>query len=94
MPWAFKFDFFPAGAFPLGTQELDRAVFLVGTGLSDTPTPFVTPEDILLAKLHWHRQGGWISELRWRDIRGIVRACGRSLDRGTVARRRPIAEGP
>jgi hypothetical protein len=27
MPMAFKFDFFPAGAFPLGAQELDRAIF-------------------------------------------------------------------
>ncbi len=82
MPMAFKFDFFPARAFPLGIQELDRAVFLADTGLSDDPAPFVTPEDILLAKLHWFSAGGEISEVQWRDIRGIVRACGSSLDRG------------
>jgi hypothetical protein len=82
MPMAFKFDFFHAGAFPLGIQELDRAVFLADTGLSENPAPFVTPEDILLAKLHWFRAGGEISEVQWRDIRGIVRACGPGLDRG------------
>ena len=82
MPMAFKFDFFPAGAFPLGLQELDRAVFLEGSGLSQAPAPFVTPEDILLAKLHWFKAGGGISEVQWRDIRGIVRGSGASLDRG------------
>ena len=86
MPMAFKFDFFPARAFPLGVQELDRAVFLANTGLSETPAPFVTPEDILLAKLHWFRSGGEISEVQWRDIRGIVRACGESLDGGYLER--------
>lgn len=86
MPLAFKFDFFPASAFPLGIQELERAVFLADTELSTSPTPFVSPEDILLAKLYWHRKGGGISEVQWRDIRGIVRACGADLDREYLLR--------
>lgn len=86
MPLAFKFDFFTASMFPLGTQELNRAVFLAGTELSESPTPFVTPEDILLAKLHWYREGGEVSEVQWRDIRGIVRACSISLDRDYLLR--------
>jgi hypothetical protein len=52
MPMAFKFDLFPARAFPLGLQELDRAVFLERSGLAKAPTPFVSAEDILLAKLY------------------------------------------
>ena len=62
IPLAFKFDLFPARAFPLGLDELDRAVPLPGSGLSELPVPFVTPEDILLAKLHWYRAGGEVSE--------------------------------
>jgi hypothetical protein len=85
MPLAFKVDLFPAGAFPLGIQELDRAVFLAGTGLSESPTPFVTPEDILLAKLSWFLAGGEVSEVQGRDILGVVRACGATLDRGYLA---------
>lgn len=81
MPMAFKFDFFPAAAFPLGAQELDRAISLAGTELSVAPAPFVTPEDILLAKLHWFRLGGEVSEVQWRDIEGIVRASAGILDR-------------
>jgi len=82
MPMVVKFDFFSARAFPLGLQELDRAVFLAGSGLSDDPTPFVTPEDILLAKLHWFREGGEVSTVQWRDIEGIVRSCRGTLDQG------------
>jgi hypothetical protein len=81
MPMAFKFDFFPASAFPLGIEELDRAVWMPGSGLSEDPAPFVTPEDILLAKLF-----GEISEVQWRDIQGIVRNRGASLDRQYLAR--------
>ncbi|HEX7361752.1 MAG TPA: hypothetical protein VF283_14780 [Bryobacteraceae bacterium] len=81
MPMAFKFDFFPAAAFALGPQELDRAIFLAGTGLTNAPAPFVTPEDILLAKLFWFRLGGETSEVQWRDIQGIARSCANTLDR-------------
>ena len=81
MPMAFKFDFFPAGAFALGTEELDRAIYISGTGISKGPAPFVTPEDILLAKLAWFKSGGEVSEVQWRDVEGIVRARAKTLDR-------------
>jgi hypothetical protein len=80
MPTVLKFDFFPAGAFPLGAEELDRAVSLEDTGLSKGPARFVTPEDILLAKLYWYRLGGEISEVQWRDIQGVLRGCAATLD--------------
>lgn len=80
MPTAFKFDLFPASAFPLGIQELDRAISLTATGLSEASTPFVTREDILLAKLHWFRLGGEVSEMQWRDLQGLVRTRSNALD--------------
>ena len=58
----------------------------MGTGLSELPTPFVTPEDILLAKLHWFRAGGEVSEVQWRDIEGIVHNCSAMLDRDYLER--------
>ncbi len=85
MPAPFKFDFFPADAFPLGAKELDRAIVL-DSGLSNRPAPFVTPEDILLSKLHWYKAGGEVSEVQWRDIEGIVRARGTRLDRTYLGR--------
>lgn len=86
MPMAFKFDFFPAAAFALGMEELARAIYLADTGLSRVPAPFVTPEDVLLAKLHWFRLGGELSGVQWRDIQGIVRGCANTLDRGYLQR--------
>lgn len=77
---AYKFDFFPAAAFPLGLQELERATTVEASGLSLDPVPFVTPEDILIAKLHWYRSGGEVSEVQWRDILGLMRNCGANLD--------------
>jgi hypothetical protein len=81
MPQAFKFDLFPASAFALGSQELDRAIFLPHNGLAAAPTPFVSPEDIVLAKLHWFRSGGEGSEVQWRDILGLIRSPNLELDR-------------
>jgi hypothetical protein len=49
--------------------------------LSKGPAWFVTPEDILLAKLYWFRSGGEASELQWRDIQGLVSGSVRTLDR-------------
>jgi hypothetical protein len=80
MSSALKFDIFPAGAFPIGREELDRALLLEDTGLSREATWFVTPEDILLAKLHWFKLGGEVSEVQWRDIMGLVRGRAETLD--------------
>jgi hypothetical protein len=86
MPTVLKFDLFPSAAFPLGSEELDRAVSLEDTGLSKGPAWFVTPEDILLAKLYWFRLGGEVSEVQWRDVGGIVRGSSGTLDRGYLER--------
>lgn len=83
---ALKFDFFPAAAFAIGTEELDRAICLADTALSTAPVPFVTPEDILLAKLHWFRLGGEVSAVQWRDIQGILRSSAKILDREYLQR--------
>ena len=81
MPTALKFDLFPAKAFPIGTEEIERAVMLPNSGFGEEPVPFVSPEDILLAKLDWFRHGGEVSERQWRDLEGIIRTRSGSLDR-------------
>jgi hypothetical protein len=84
-PTVLKFDLFPSWAFPIGTEELDRAITLENSGLSEAPARFVTPEDIVLAKLSWFRLGGEVSEVQWRDVGGIVRLCLPTLDRAYLA---------
>jgi len=72
IPTAEKFDIFPAtGDFHL--QQIDRAtretVDVLG---SRVECPVASAEDILIAKLHWYRIGGEVSEKQWSDIQGIL----------------------
>jgi hypothetical protein len=34
--------------------------------------PVSTPEDVLIAKLRWYKDGGEVSDRQWSDITGIV----------------------
>jgi hypothetical protein len=38
------------------------------------------PEDTILRKLLWYREGGEVSEKQWRDIAGVLRVAGPELD--------------
>jgi hypothetical protein len=39
-----------------------------------------TPEDTILRKLLWYREGGEVSDKQWRDIVGVLRVGGPDLD--------------
>lgn len=44
----------------------------------------VSPEDCVISKLEWARQGE--SERQLRDVRGVLATQGEALDRGYIAR--------
>jgi hypothetical protein len=52
----------------------------------DRPMNFAAPEDVLLAKRCWFRQGGERSERQWSDLLGLIRVQGSSLDSGYIDR--------
>lgn len=39
-----------------------------------------SPEDVILNKLDWYRQGGSISERQWNDVLGVLKVQGSSLE--------------
>jgi hypothetical protein len=78
-PTQLKIDLFVAGGTPLDARQLARRMAVdVGGGRHLHVHP---PEDILLQKLRWYRNGGEVSDRQWRDIRAIVRVQGDRLDR-------------
>jgi hypothetical protein len=71
IPSAMKFDIFPAST-DFHDSELERAVLtplrIEGAALC----PVATPEDALLAKLQWYRDGSEVSDRQWSDIGGLI----------------------
>jgi len=78
LPFVLKIDLFMRGTAPLDRSEFARRV-RVRIGGSDSLYA-ATPEDSLLRKLVWFREGGDVSDRQWRDVLGILRISGAGLD--------------
>jgi len=78
----FKIDVFPVVSHALGAQQLKRRRIEQSSVLGGPAVtfPVISPEDTVLVKLSWYRDGGESSERQWNDLRNIVKVQGERLD--------------
>jgi hypothetical protein len=82
----FKVDVFVARRRPFDSQVADRArAEALDANADARRLPVATPEDTVLAKLEWFRQGGETSERQWWDIVGVLKVA-RQADRAHLRR--------
>lgn len=76
----FKVDVFVIGADELLSVELSRKRRV--RVLEEPPADLfvATPEDMVLQKLMWFRDGGGVSDRQWGDVIGVLRTQGGRLD--------------
>lgn len=77
-----KFDILPASDDAFALSKLGRRRFVVSKlpGREDFEFPIASPEDMLLAKMVWFRNGREASERQWSDILSIFRMQTSRLD--------------
>ena len=78
---SFKVDIFILRNNPFSINEFARRIPQAVSEGSELPFFVATPEDVLLTKLRWYRQGGDMSERQWSDVAGIIKVQGERLDR-------------
>ena len=82
MGTGWKFDLFPLRGDEYSRVEFSRRVWreVSPDGIGRVECAVASPEDTVLRKLQWYRAGNETSERQWNDLRGVLRACGSSLD--------------
>lgn len=72
-----KVDVFVFRGDEFATDEMRRRIAIPLRGQN---VWFASPEDIVVQKLDWFRQGGGASERQWRDIAGVLQVQGARFD--------------
>ena len=77
--YGFKVDIFCKDG-PFERSALERRITLQLPDEPGRPIAVVSPEDVILFKLEWYRQGGETSDRQWSDILGVIRVQANNLD--------------
>jgi hypothetical protein len=79
---SYKFDIFPLTGdryqqTQFGRRQYERSSVFTGEPLELAVS---SPEDVILSKLRWYRQGGEVSQQQWNDVLGVIAAQSDRLD--------------
>jgi hypothetical protein len=80
LPTMFKVDIFIAGDDAWSERIIERRQ-RVQIDQQGTQVLVTSPEDIVLHKLVWYREGGHVSDRQWQDALGVLQVQGERLDR-------------
>jgi hypothetical protein len=81
LPLVMKVDLFGLGTTPYDEAEFSRRR-RVRVRSSGEELYVKSPEDTILRKLIWYREGGEVSSKQWRDVVEVLRVSGPQLDPG------------
>ncbi len=81
---SYKFDIFPLTGDRYQQVQFGRRRHEVASIFTGEPleVAVASPEDVILSKLRWFRQGGEVSEQQWNDVLGVMAVQGDKLDLG------------